>query len=239
MQTMMKLAGRSAVVVAVITLCTAPAVSGAQTLGGTATITDTAGNALASGGSTTSFSVSLPSQAACSGDTTNDGYHVFSYLVPPGTSPTSISFATGDPSTGYGFFTSLPSYYGSANTAPTTGVIIQIPDFEWGPAVTNYGLLSALLYDGGQSGVWEGGIACANSSGTVTDYWNTEITFTASSSDPDGFVWSAVPGVPSSTPEASAAVILPLAAVVILGGGVWGWRRRTRKSALAGETTRT
>ena len=34
----------------------------------------------------------------------------------------------------------------------------------------------------------------------MTDYWNTEVTFTASASDPDGFVWGlpTVPGAPTS-----------------------------------------
>lgn len=231
---------RTAPAVGLLVLCAAPANASASTLGGTATITDTSGNTLASGGSTTLFSVSLPAQAACSGDTASDGYHVFSYLVPQGTSPTTVSFSSGDPSTGYGFFSSTGTYYGAANTAPTTGDVISIPDFEWGPAVTNYSLLSALLYNGGTSGVWEGGIACANSSGAVTDYWNTEITFTASQSDPGGFVWAAVPGVPSSTPQVPRAMALPLAGIAIMGGGFWISRRRlSRKAARVSETSRT
>ncbi|MGB7050103.1 MAG: putative Ig domain-containing protein, partial [Acidimicrobiales bacterium] len=43
------------------------------------------------------------------------------------------------------------------------------------------------------------GLACTNSSGTVTDYWTTNITFTASKSDPNGFVWSAFQFTSSST----------------------------------------
>ena len=37
-----------------------------------------------SGASTTQFTVTLPPQAACDGDTASDGYHVYSYLVPKG-----------------------------------------------------------------------------------------------------------------------------------------------------------
>ena len=171
----------------------------ASTLGGTATVTDPTNHPLASGGSTTLFTVALPSQAACTGDTQNGGYLVFSYLVPQGTAPTTVNFSTGDPSTGYGFVSSTGTYYGAINTAPTTGQIIGIPEFEWGPLVANGGVaLSSLLYSGGTSGVWEGGIACAKS-GAVSDWWNTEITFTASASDPGGFTWAAVPGTPGSS----------------------------------------
>jgi hypothetical protein len=177
----------------------------AATLGGTATITDQSGNTLTSGGSTTIFTVALPAQAACSGDTQKDGYHVFSFLVQQGTDPTSVSFSSGDPSVGYGFFSSDGTLYVAANTAPTTGQIIEIPDFEWGPAITSDSLLSDLLYTGGTSGAWEGGIACANSSGTVTDYWSAQITFTKSSSDPDGFVWTATSGGSGTTTTTGAS----------------------------------
>jgi hypothetical protein len=173
----------------------------ASTTNGTATITDPSNSPLATGGSSTSFTVELPAQAACTGDSASDGYEVYSYLVPQGTSPTAITFTGGDPSTGYGFFSSIGTYYGAANTAPTTGQIIGIPDFEWGPAVESDSLLSILLAGGG---VWEAGIACANSSGVVTDWWNTEITFTANSSDPDGFTWSDVPGLPGTTPTTTS-----------------------------------
>ncbi|MGD0381472.1 MAG: hypothetical protein ABSC30_15970 [Acidimicrobiales bacterium] len=233
-----KVAVRAAMTGGVVALCAAPATAYASTLNGTATITDPALNPLSSGGSGTSFSVALPAQAACTGDTASDGYHVFSYLVPQGTSPTTISFNTGFPSTGYGFFSSIGTYYGSANTASTTGQIIGIPDFEWGPAIHGDGLTSALLYNGGTSGVWEAGIACANSSGVVTDYWNTEITFTSSNTDPDGFVWADVPGLPTDTPEVATTVVLPLVGVGILGSGLWFSRRRsTRKAALAVKTS--
>ena len=41
-----------------------------------------------------------------------------------------------------------------------------------------------LFPDGQTSATWEGGIACANTHGVVTDYWNSQIVFTASASDP-------------------------------------------------------
>ena len=157
---------------------------------------------LASGGSNTDFTVTLPSGAVCTGDTAHDGYHVWSYLVKQSQSiaATTFSAATG-PSQGFGLYESDLNYYGPVNTAQTTGQIIGIPnDFQWGAGVAGGSFTAAdLLYTGGTSGIWEAGLACANSSGVLTDNWNTEVTFTQSGSDPNGFTWSAVPGPSGST----------------------------------------
>jgi hypothetical protein len=79
----------------------APSAS-AATLGGTATISDpTTNNPLAGGGSATMFTVVLtPAPADCSGDTSTDGYHVYSYLLPESTAITSDNFSSGSPSEG-------------------------------------------------------------------------------------------------------------------------------------------
>ena len=204
----------------------------ASTLGGTATIADpSTSQPLASGGSTTQFTVTLPAQAACSGDTATGHYHVYSYLVPKGTDITTLTFPSGHPSTGWGLFTSGGTYYGSQNTAQTTGQIINIPtNFEWQP-------VNAAA--GGITGVWEAGIACADTNNNLSDYWNTEVTFTTNASDPNGFTWAAVPGVPSQTPELGWAVLLPVSAVGILGLGIWARSRRSTRLAPATEVPET
>jgi hypothetical protein len=175
----------------------------ASTVGGTATIAQPGTTtALPSGGSTTQFTVDLPAQASCSGDTATGGYHVYSYLVHQGTALSGVSFVN-FPSAGYGLVDSLGTYYGPVNTAVTTGQVIGIPnDFEWGPLVATDGgsvTLAQLLYTGGTTGVWEAGLVCADTHGAVADNWNTEVTFTASSSDAHGFTWSAVPGTTTPT----------------------------------------
>lgn len=176
----------------------------ASTVDGVATVTAPGTTTpLPSGASTAQFTVTLPPQAACTGDTATGGYHVFSYLVTKGTALSSVTYIA-FPTAGYGFVNTLGTYYGPANTAISTGQIIGIPnDFEWAPLVTKDGVtLATLLYSGSgssASGIWEAGLLCANSAGAVVDNWNTELTFSASSSDPTGFVWSAVPGVTTPT----------------------------------------
>jgi hypothetical protein len=190
----------------------------ASTLNGTATITNQTLSPLSSGASTTEFSVALAptgaTPAECSGDTASHGYHVYSYLVQAGTSISGITF-TNHPSVGYGLVNNVGVYYGSQNTAQVTGQIIGVPtNFEFAPLLSDGATLSSLLY-GGTSGVWEAGLACANSSGALTDYWNTQVTFTSSGSDPNGFVWSAyqvTPTTASTTTTASAGFTQQLAA---------------------------
>jgi hypothetical protein len=178
--------------------------AGASTLGGTATIASPGtATALASGGSTTQFTVSLPSAAACTGDTATGGYHIYSYLIHQSASVSAVTFQN-SPSSGFGFVDIQGTYYGPINAQVGTGQITGIPnDFEWGTLVSIDSVpLSTLLYTGtgaSASGIWEAGIACANTTGALSDNWNTELTFTASASDPNGFVWSAVPGVTTTT----------------------------------------
>jgi putative Ig domain-containing protein len=202
-----------------------PATAGASTLDGVATIASPGtANELASGGSATEYTVSLPAQAACSGDTEKDGYHVYSYLVEAGTSITGVTFVN-TPSKGYGFVDNTGTYYGAANTAPTTGQIIDIPnDLEFAPLVTKDSVpLDTLLYGKkNKSGAWDAGIACANSSGTLTDYWNTEVTFLASSTDPNKFTWTAVPGsfrITSTSPLPAATIGTAYSDTVAAAGG--------------------
>jgi hypothetical protein len=197
-------------VTAVAVLLAGPAVlmvagtgtASASTLNGVATTATPSNDAfLASGGSDTEYTVTLPADSDCTGDTAHDGYHVWSYLVQPSVNISSLTFTDGEPSQGLGLFDSTGTYYGPADTADTTGEVIDIPNnLEWGPVVSSNSLLSTLLYqDSGTSGLWEGGIACANTSGALTDNWNFQITFTKSTSDPNGFTWSVVPGPAGDT----------------------------------------
>jgi len=179
----------------------------ASTLDGIATIASPGTTTpLTSGASTAPFTVALPAQAACDGDTATHGYHVYSYLVKKGTDLSTVTFV-GFPSAGFGLVDNTGTYYGPVNTAIGTGQIVGIPNnFEWGPLVSGGGVtLSQLLYTGSgttASGIWEGGLVCATSSGALADNWNTEVTFKAKAADPNGFTWTAVPGPSGSSPAA-------------------------------------
>jgi len=186
---------------------------------------------LTSGSSATPYGVALPDGASCPGDTAHDGYHVFSYLVPKGTSPADVRFTTGLPDRGLGYFSS-GAYFGAVNTAETTGQVVGIPtSFTWTRLTPG-----ELFPDGTRSSAWEGGIACADIHGVVTDYWNSEIVFTADASVPGGFTWKVVgQGAISSPTDVGLWVGIALL-VVASGAGAYALaqRHRLRQGAAEG-----
>lgn len=207
-----------------------PQVAGAATAAGEVLVTPGTSRALGSGGSTTPYGVALPTGASCPGDTAHDGYHVFTYLVPETASPVDVSFTTGVPNRWYGYIAE-GAYVGALNTAESTGQIVGLPtSFVWTR------LTPAILFaDGARTATWNGGIACADTHGRVTDYWNSTIRFTADASDPNGFTWKVVDqgAVPSSVP---LALWLGIGLLVVAAGfGAYALRLR-RRSGDSGTT---
>jgi hypothetical protein len=226
---------------------------------GSATIT--------SGGSATPFRLgnssvagTLPGTGACPGDTQTQGYQVWSFLTfdngTNGNAPTTLTFTQQAPGS---FFTNPAAYAsepptpavpqadfqgnvwgGSTNpepTAPTTGAVINLPEFAFAPLfASDFAASESAAVAAGQDlfpGTWDLGIACtAPGSAAPTNYWNAQITLTAvpkgtgAGQDPNGFTWSVVPT--TQTPEIPFAVILPLSALGIAGVGAIVLRRKRR-----------
>ncbi len=190
----------------------------ASTLDGVATI-DQPGTTTQFNGSqssSTQFTVALPTGSVCSGDTAGDGSHEYSYLVPSGTAVSSLSFSSGFASNDLGLVDINGKPWDGIDTEPTSGLVIGIlNDYEWAPLVSQGEIAltgsNGLLYSGSR-GVWDAGIACATPAGVLSDYWNEQVTFTASGGDPNGFVWfpgtvSAAPGSPSATGGNASATV--------------------------------
>lgn len=187
-------------------------------------------HALLAGGSETTYAVGVPSGAACPQDTEHHGYHVFSYLVPQGHSASDVSFKTGVPSRWYGFIAD-GAYYGAINTAPDTGALQALPTtFTWTR------LTPKILFARGHAvAVWEGGIACADVHGKVTNAWNVSVTFRRDARDPHGFTWR-VAGETSAHARRHRSWVGPVAlaagiALLVVGAGnvaLDRWRRRAQ-----------
>ena len=172
------------------------AAAATPTYSGAATIADGSSDTTElSGGSASLFTFNLPAQAACPGDTTTGGYLLDSYLVPQSTPLSSLTFSGGIPSAGFALYNSANNKaWVAQNTNTGTGQISGIPNaFEFGSASQVGHSRPALTSLLASPGVWEAGVAC-DLNGALTDYWNTEVTFTASTSDPGGFTWTQVPG---------------------------------------------
>jgi hypothetical protein len=219
--------------IAAMSLLATPSVAGAATEGSAVITQLNQTTPLNSGGSSTEYGVQLPSGAKCPGDSAHDGYRVYSYLIPKGVSLTSLR-VTGDlPFRGlagypyYGYVVADGTYYGGVDTDEDTGQVAALPPaFTWARLTT-----SDLFADGVKSAVWEGGIACATADGTVTNYWNSEIEFTASASDPGGFTWTVL-HQPASSIDIGRWISIGLVALAIgIGAYALFLRRRQREAS--------
>lgn len=209
-----------------LTVLTAAPASAAVTGKLRVTVPDQSAN-LNSGGSGTFFSVVPPNGARCEGDSEHGGYFVFSYLVPKGVDPRSVSFAHIVPSRGFGLRT-LSHYYGGITTEPNTGRLQQTPpNFLWAR------LSATQLIPAGQSlAVWEGGLACEYAqTAKVTTVWNFEIAFHSSSSDPRGFAWTILLPATASSSGANWLVWVIFGVIAVGGGTFYSWSRRQKSKS--------
>ena len=151
--------------------------------------------ALATGGSATAFSLALPANAACKGDSADDGYRVQSYMVPSSVDPSTLRFgSTGPVPRGTGASFRQPLY--STSTSPfvneqTANVdlptdraaIVSVPSFA----------LSVFAQGDIPPGSYNIGLACTKGTGdlVVEDLWNVKLEVATAASDPLGISWTA------------------------------------------------
>lgn len=178
---------------------------------------------LTSGTTATPFSLQLPAQAACPGDSNNGGYRVQSYMVPASVDPATLQFGSVGPvptGTGNKFRQALfdvnTNQYVNAQTAMAThpggpGPIINIPAFNF--SVFKAGDVPAGLYNAG--------IACTKgppSSSQLDKYWNAQMKVTAG---PGGVAWS-TPGSSSGAGSGGGAPAAADAAAAVAPGSSAG-----------------
>lgn len=206
---------------------------------GSAVITQPGGTAhLNSGGSATEFGVLLPSGAKCPGDTAHDGYLIYSYLVPKGVSLTSLNWSGDLPFLGtaanpYFGLIAEGEYYGAINTDEYTGQVATLPaQFTWSRLTPD-----DLFNHGEKVSVWEAGIACATTHGKVANYWNSEIQFTASSSDVGGFTWKVLHQPASSIDFGLWISVALIAMAIAFGVTAVVLGRRQREGQLSTDET--
>jgi hypothetical protein len=190
-------------VVGVPLLLAVPGGAGAVSSSGTAQVVKpqgdpNAGQPLTSGGSHTSFSLKLPSGAACTGDGVA-GYRVQSYMVPSSVDPSTLTFDANGPhpqATGANFrqplFKTDTTPY--VNDAPNTGdaAIINIPNLTH--SVWTINELPA--------GTYNLGIACTQptpNQSQIDKFWVGTVTIVASGTDPNGFTWTTSGGTTTTT----------------------------------------
>lgn len=177
-----------AVAAATAPLFSVPAAFAAGTLAGPATVRNAGGAAsLTSGDSATTFTLRVPTGAACPGDSANESYLVQTYMVPASVDPSTLTFdADGPTPAGVGASFRQPLYdaFGSpavsmltapASPSPGPGPIINIPDFKY--SVFAPGDIPA--------GVYNVGVACTQGPpgpSQMKNFYNVQKTFTTNAS---------------------------------------------------------
>lgn len=160
---------------------------------------------LFAGASDTTFTLRLPTGAACEGDSANDGYRWSTYMVPASVDPSTLTFGLDGPipfTVGAGFRAALYDTASSpvaaqqtanATTAGGPGPIINIPNMTYGVFVP--GDIPA--------GTYNIGIACYLGPAGPTQmksFWNVQKVFSTSASGGPAqvnWVFGTVPAAPT------------------------------------------
>ena len=201
-----------AVAASTATFLQAPAAFAAGVPSGAATVKTAGGAAdLTSGDSATTFTLRVPTGAACAGDSANSNppYLVQTYMVPASVDPSTLTFDADGPTpqgTGASFrqpmFDSLGSpvvnqFTAPASPAPGPGAIINIPNMSYG--VFAPGDIPA--------GTYNIGVACTQGTpgpSQMKNFYNVQKTFTAGGGGPAAVNWAVVP--PDTAPPAPTGV---------------------------------
>lgn len=210
------------------------AAAGAMTTSGPVTIVDPTTNVALTGpqASAKQFAANVPSPSLCPGSTASNGYHVYSFMVPAGTDPSTVNFSTGVPSTGLGYFDTGGNYQGPINTSTTGQVLVPSSGLTWAStALGATGSYTVTDLTGGSTKTWDSGWACADTTGVVQKFWDQQITFTTSTTDTNGFTWTPLATVGANAPEVPLTVALPLGGAAVLGAGALVNRRRSSRTS--------
>lgn len=148
-----------------------------------------AGTPLATGGSSTPFTLKLPSGAACAADSANGGYRVQSYRVPGAVNPATLTFDSSGPVGHQPLYDTTGSPYvdkqtANANPPGGPGPIINIANFNY--AVYGPGDIAP--------GTYSLGIACTHGPASATQldrFWNVQVDIVTDATDsPAGIRWT-------------------------------------------------
>lgn len=136
---------------------------------------------LGSGGSGTAFTLSLPTRAACKGDSANDGFRIQSYMVPSTVDPGLLRFGSVGPQPpGVGPDFRQPLY--SVTTDPYVNEQTANADRPGDPGyIINIAAFNFAAFKPGDiaAGAYNVGIACTRgpaSASQVEKFWNTVFT---------------------------------------------------------------
>jgi hypothetical protein len=201
----------AAAMVVVAAMSMAGSAVAAGTREGDVTIVDIEGSygALQHGGSATLWTLRLPDNAACPGDSMHEDWRIQTFLVPASVETTTLRYDAQKPQ-GTGKW---PLY--TDTTHPLTQVMLRPNDAAGKPGyVDAFPPMSFGVFPPGtlKDGTYKMGVACTYFRETAK-VWDTQIVITSSAGDkPGGFVWRLASAPASSTSNSSSLPWLAIAA---------------------------
>ena len=185
---------------------------------------------LSGGELATVFSLSLPKDAACPGDTMHDDWRYSTFFIPSTVDPGSLRFSMTGPANPeqdarislYEIVDKpfLNKFLEPNDTSGRPGTVPPFPAFYFGK----------LPFDYLPSGTYLMGVACSDGNGTTRTYWDTRIEV---SSSPTAMSWKVLPAQPKSLPAPNRRnLVVWLGAIggalLVLAIAIWlsPWPRR-------------
>lgn len=168
------------------------------------------------GGSATTFTVRLPNDASCPGDSAHDQWRVQSFLVPASVEPASLKYALQGPRVVGGF----PLF--DVATHPVSQVLLRANDGAGAPGFIDAlpDMNFAVFKDAPLTpGEYRLGLACTL--WRVTDrYWETRIVISAAPSDRPAKLQWRLASAPSAVLAANSSQSWPTVVLVLCGVAV-------------------
>jgi hypothetical protein len=223
-----------------IGLASASATPGPRDVGpavdeGSVVITTPDGTPLSGGGSATPFTLQLPENATCPGDSANDDWRVQGFMIPTADDPGTIAYGViGPEGTQFALF--------AFDTRPFAHQLLPVNAGAGQQArIATLPELTFTIFPPGAvpAGPYKVGIACTYFRSTAK-YWDAEIVVTDSAADePSQFVWTVVDApadavsgadLESDSGPTRAILIGSVALLTAAAAGAAFWFRRNRHS---------
>lgn len=188
------------------------------------------------GGSATEFSLRLPEDASCPGDSANDNYRVQSFVVPTSIGPEGVEYdGLGPKPNAYGdWATFRQPLYDTATAAFDTAQTADNPGPGRPGKIVNLPMFTFDVYRPGElpAGRYHVGIACTLFNRPVR-YWDTELVVVDSPADqPARITWMVAAGAGGGTssgsgdPSRSGLAAVGALSAALLASRVYVRRRR-------------
>ncbi|MEY4175379.1 MAG: hypothetical protein RI900_2544 [Actinomycetota bacterium] len=158
---------------------------------------DRRGVVVARGGSTNEFSLVIPRESTCPGDSKHDDWRVQTFIVPEGVDPGGLGYGPNGP-TGERQW----ALYDTFGSPVIEGLLVPNESAGSAARIDMFPPMSFRVFPPGEipPGTYRVGAACTRL-GETGPYWDTQVEFSADPGDQPGQLAWSVPGAPEVAPD--------------------------------------